>query len=75
MDTCSGRIRVHGSGDMVLEGLPVLEQSLLVRLRPMGSALVIEVNRRGAEAIGSGDPARYATDPLRSIGRGRRAAP
>jgi hypothetical protein len=56
----------HGSGDIVMEGLQVLEQSLLVRIRPMGSALVVELNRRGAEAIASGEPARYVTAGIRS---------
>jgi hypothetical protein len=49
----------HGSGDVVAEGLQVLERSLLLRIRPMGSALVLEVNRRGREAIASTDPGAY----------------
>jgi hypothetical protein len=51
----------HGSGDIVLEGLQVLEQSLLLRLRPMGSDLVVLLNRRGNDAIASGDPSGYVT--------------
>jgi hypothetical protein len=51
----------HGSGDIVMEGLQVLEHSLLVRLRPMGSAMVVQVNRLGVEAISSADPAKYVT--------------
>jgi hypothetical protein len=49
----------HGSGDIVAEGLQVLERSLLLRIRPMGSVLVVEVNRRGTEAIASTDPGAF----------------
>jgi hypothetical protein len=51
----------HGSGDIVMEGLQVLEQSLLVRLRATESATVVKVNRLGVEAISSADPAKYIT--------------
>ena len=50
---------------VVNEGVQVLEQSLLVRTRPEGSELVITVNRRGREAIGSGDAGAYMLVPDR----------
>jgi hypothetical protein len=53
----------HRSGDVVDEGIQVLEKSLLVRTLLMGSSLVIDVNRRGQEAIASADPGRFIATP------------
>jgi hypothetical protein len=53
----------HGSGDIVYEGLQILEQSLLLRIRPMGSVLVVQLNRRGTTAIAAPDPGSYVTAP------------
>jgi hypothetical protein len=53
----------HGSGMIVNEGLQVLEQSLLVRIRPMGSVLVVELNRLGQTALTAADPGRFVITP------------
>jgi hypothetical protein len=53
----------HGSGDIVLEGLQILEQSLLLRLQPMGSAMIVYLNRRGTAAIASSEPDHYVVTP------------
>lgn len=53
----------HRSGNVVDEGIQVLEQSLLVRTLLMGSSLVIDVNRRGQQAIAAGDPGHFIITP------------
>jgi hypothetical protein len=53
----------HRSGNVVDEGVQVLEKSLLVRTLHMGSSLVIYVNRRGQEAIASDDPGGFVVAP------------
>jgi hypothetical protein len=53
----------HRSGNVVDEGIQILEQSLLVRTLLMGSSLVIDVNRRGQQAIAADDPGRFVITP------------
>jgi hypothetical protein len=50
-------------GDVVPEGLQVLEQSLILRIWPIGSELVVFLNRRAHEALESGDPGRFIVVP------------
>jgi len=55
----------HGSGMIVYEGLQVLEHSLLVRIWPMGSVLVVELNRLGQTALAAADPGSFVITPDR----------